>query len=75
MTDEYGNSIELIKQHELTDEKTNRKETQLKRMLKVKHVKVEKYGGTRTMAKQAKVLSDKELSKLFKVCELTSYLS
>ena len=25
------------------------------------------------MAKQAKVLSDKELSKLFKVCELTSY--
>ena len=34
---------------------------------------MEKYGGTRTMAKQAKVLSDKELSKLFKVCELTSY--
>ena len=25
------------------------------------------------MAKQAKVLSDKELSKLFKVCELTNY--
>ena len=32
-----------------------------------------KYGGRRTMAKQAKVLTSSELSKLFKVTELTTY--
>ena len=32
-----------------------------------------KYGGIQVMAKQAKVLNEKEVNKLFKVCELTNY--
>ena len=32
-----------------------------------------KFIGVRNMAKQAKVLNEKEISKLFKVCELTNY--
>ena len=32
-----------------------------------------KYGGIQIMAKQAKVLNEKEISKLFKVCELTNF--
>ena len=32
-----------------------------------------KYGGIQVMAKQAKVLNEKEVNKLFKVCDLTSY--
>ena len=32
-----------------------------------------KFIGVKNMAKQAKVLNEKEISKLFKVCELTNY--
>ena len=32
-----------------------------------------KFIGVRNMAKQAKVLNEKEISKLFKVCDLTNY--
>ena len=32
-----------------------------------------KFIGVRNMSKQAKVLNEKEISKLFKVCELTNY--
>ena len=32
-----------------------------------------KYGGIQIMAKQAKVLNEKEINKLFKICELTKH--
>ena len=32
-----------------------------------------KFIGVRHMSKQAKVLNEKEISKLFKVCDLTNY--